>query len=44
MVGTMARGTYLFLLAVMIVAWVVSFNKTAPAEPQPMPDVWQIYS
>ncbi|HKS85340.1 MAG TPA: hypothetical protein VJR71_07655 [Pseudolabrys sp.] len=44
MVGTMARGTYLFLLAVMIVAWVVSFNKASPAEPQPMPDVWQIYS
>ena len=35
MLGTVARGTYVVVLATMIAAWVVSFNKEAPAETQP---------
>lgn len=44
MLGTLARGTYLLVLATMIVAWVISFNREAPAEPQPQPSeqTWQI--
>ena len=34
MIGTVARGTYVLVLAAMVVAWVVSLNKEAPAEPQ----------
>jgi len=44
MIGTVARGTYVVVLAALIVAWVVSFNKEAPAEPQAEPQVWYIYS
>ena len=44
MLGTVARGTYLLVLAVMVVAWVVSFNKPAPAEPQAESATWQMYS
>jgi hypothetical protein len=44
MVGKVARGTYLVVLAVMVVAWVVSFNKPAPAETQAEPATWLMYS
>jgi len=41
MLGTVARGTYMVVLATMIVAWVLSLNKEAPADTQP---IWYIYS
>jgi len=45
MAGKVARGTYLLVVATMIVVWLVTFNKEAPAAaPQPEPQVWQIYS
>jgi len=44
MLGTVARGTYVVVLATMIVAWVISFNKEVPARPQTGPQVWYIYS
>ena len=44
MLGTLARGTYVVALTAMIVAWVFSMNREAPAEPQPSEQVGQIYS
>jgi hypothetical protein len=46
MLGTLARGTYVVVMAAMFAAWAISFNKEAPppAEPQPSDQVWQIYS
>ena len=44
MLGTMARGTYVVVLAAMIVAWVFSLNKEAPAEPQADQVIWYIHS
>jgi hypothetical protein len=44
MAGKVARGTYLLVVATMIVVWLVTFNKEAPAAPQPEPQVWQMYS
>ena len=35
MLGTVARGTYVVVLATMVVAWVISLNKEAPADTQP---------
>ena len=34
MVGKIARGAYVFVVATMFVAWIISFNKEAPAKPQ----------
>ena len=43
MIGTLARGTYVLVLATMIVVWIFSFNKEAPAEPQqPGEQTWEI--
>jgi hypothetical protein len=42
MLGTVAQGTYVVVLATMIVAWVVSFNKEAPADTQPSDAIWYI--
>ena len=44
MLGTVARGTYVLVLASMIVAWVVSLNREAPAEPQASQQIWYIHS
>jgi hypothetical protein len=46
MVGKIARGAYVFVVGTMIIAWVISFNKEAPAKPKPQigPQVWYIYS
>jgi len=44
MLGTVARGTYMLVLAAMIVAWVFSLNKEAPAEPQADQVIWYIHS
>ena len=44
MLGTVARGTYVLVLTAMIVAWVFSLNKEAPAEPQAEQVIWYIYS
>jgi len=42
MLGTVARGTYVLVLTAMIVAWVVSLGKVAPADTQP-DQVWYIH-
>ena len=34
MVGRLARGAYMLIVAVMIVAWAISAGKSSPAEPQ----------
>jgi hypothetical protein len=44
MLGTVARGTYVLVLATMIVAWVFSLNKEAPAESQADQVIWYIHS
>jgi len=44
MLGTVARGTYMVVLAMMIIAWVLSFNKEAPADTKPSQAIWYIYS
>lgn len=44
MIGKIARGAYVLVVTTMFVAWVISFNKEAPAKPQPGPQVWRIYS
>jgi len=35
MLGRLARGAYMLIVAAMIVAWAVSAGKSAPAAPQP---------
>ena len=40
MVGKVARGTYLLVLVVMVVAWIVSFSTAAPVELQVEPQIW----
>ena len=32
--GTLARGAYMLIVAGMIVAWAVSASKSSPAEPK----------
>jgi hypothetical protein len=45
MVGKIARGAYVFVVATMFVAWIISFNKEAPATPRTAgPQVWYIHS
>jgi hypothetical protein len=44
MLGLVARGTYVVVLATMIVAWVVSFNKEASLDTQPSQATWHMYS
>lgn len=45
MIGKIARGAYVLVVGTMVVAWVVSFNTEAPAEPQQIgPQLWYIYS
>lgn len=42
MVGKIARGAYVLVVGTMVVAWVVSFNKEAPADTQPSDAIWYI--
>jgi hypothetical protein len=44
MLGKVARGTYVLVLGTMIVAWVFSFNKEVPADPQPSQEFSRAYS
>jgi hypothetical protein len=44
MIGTVARGTYVAVLAILIVAWVVSLGKEGPAEVQTDQQVWYIHA
>ncbi len=44
MFGKMARGAFLLILAVMIVAWAVSVSKSNPAAPQDDRAVGRMYS
>lgn len=46
MLATMARGTFLLMVAAMVVAWIFSLSKSeaqAPANDQPA-EQWSIYS
>jgi hypothetical protein len=43
MLGRVARGTYVLVLTAMIVAWVFSFGKEVPAEPQPTQEISYAY-
>jgi hypothetical protein len=46
MFSKVARGTFLLILAVMVVSWVMSVGKTSPADPQNDQPVerWYMYS
>ena len=45
MIGKIARGAYVFVVGTMVVAWVISVNKEAPAKPQQTgPQVSYMYS
>lgn len=45
MVGKIARGAYVFVVATTFVTWIISFNKETPATPpQTGPQVWYIHS
>jgi len=45
MVGKIARGAYVLVVGTMVVAWVISVNKEAPAKPQQTgPQVSYMYS
>ena len=44
MIGKIARGAYVAVVATMFVAWVVSFNKEIPAQPKPGPQIWYLHS
>jgi hypothetical protein len=47
MIGRLARGTYVLVVATMVTAWVVSFTREAPADPQQPPaaeQTWYIFA
>jgi hypothetical protein len=45
MLRTVARGTYVLVLTAMVVAWVVSLGKDAPAGAQPREQqTWYLHS
>ncbi|MDO9411128.1 MAG: hypothetical protein Q7T81_00945 [Pseudolabrys sp.] len=44
MVATIARGLFLFALAIMIVTWVMTPGNTEPTEPEPAPASYRMYS
>ncbi len=47
MVGRLARGTYVLLVATMVTAWVVSLTREAPADPQQAPaseQIWYLFA
>jgi hypothetical protein len=44
MLGKLARGAYVLIVAAMIVAWAVSAGKSGPAEPtDDLPVAWTWY-
>jgi len=43
MLGMVARGTYVFVLTAMVVAWIFSLNKEVPAEAQADQVIWYIH-
>jgi hypothetical protein len=43
MVGKFARGTYVLVVTTMVMAWVVSLTREAPADPQQPPAAEQIW-
>ena len=43
MVSRLARGTYVLVVATMVTAWVVTFTREAPADPQQPPAAEQIW-
>jgi hypothetical protein len=47
MFSKLARGTYVLVVATMVTAWVVSFTREAPADPQQPPaaeQIWYIFA
>lgn len=44
MIGKIARGAYVLVVTTMFVAWAISFNKPAPAAPEPAPQISYMYS
>lgn len=44
MIGKLARGAYVLVVTTMFVAWAISFNKPAPAAPEPAPQISYMYS
>ena len=47
MVSRLARGTYVLVVATMVTAWVVSFTRQAPADPQQPPaseQIWYLFA
>jgi hypothetical protein len=40
MVGRLARGTYVLVVATMVTAWVLSLNMQAPAAEQ----IWYLFA
>jgi hypothetical protein len=44
MLGTIARGAILFILAVMIAAWALSAGKGDRPDQSDGPQVWRMYS
>ena len=47
MVGRVARGTYVLVVTTLVVAWVFSLAKEAPAQPQQPPaaeQIWYIFA
>ena len=44
MLGMLARGAFLVILAVMVVSWAVTASKSKPAQPQDDQSIFYIYS
>jgi hypothetical protein len=44
MLGNIARGAFLLMLAVMIVSWAITISNSKPADPQPEPAFGWMYS
>ncbi len=44
MIGKLARGAFLVILAVMVVSWAVTASKSKPAEPQDDQSTGRMYS
>ncbi|HXZ45489.1 MAG TPA: hypothetical protein VEH02_02030 [Pseudolabrys sp.] len=44
MLSKLARGAYVLVVTAMIVAWVFSFGKQIPAEPQPSQEITYAYA
>jgi hypothetical protein len=44
MLGKLARGAVLLILAAMVVAWAVSTSQSTPAEPPNVPPMDRMYS